>query len=54
MELVDRAVLARQRGDAEAVNALSRAAFTKEQAAADLVANQFDLNPLALSYTAVP
>ncbi|MCU0565377.1 MAG: hypothetical protein MUF49_02125 [Oculatellaceae cyanobacterium Prado106] len=45
MELVDQAVMARQRGDAEAFTALSRAAFTKERAAADLVANQFDLEP---------
>ena len=45
MELVDQAVLARQRGDAEAVIALSKAAFTKERVAADLVANQFDLEP---------
>lgn len=45
MELVDQAVLARQRSDAEAVIALSRAAFNKERAAADLVANQFDLEP---------
>ncbi|MGA9381769.1 MAG: hypothetical protein WBV73_23655 [Phormidium sp.] len=45
MELVDQAVLARQRGDAEAVIALSRAAFTKERAAADLVADRFDLEP---------
>lgn len=45
MELVDQAVLARQRGDAEAVIALSRAAFNKERAAADLIANQFDLEP---------
>ncbi|PSR19437.1 hypothetical protein C8255_02180 [filamentous cyanobacterium CCP3] len=45
MELVDKAVLARQQGDAEAVLALSKAAFTKERAAADLVASQFDLEP---------
>ncbi len=45
MELVDQAVLARQRGDAEAAIALSKAAFNKERAAADLVANQFDLEP---------
>jgi hypothetical protein len=45
MELVDQAVLARHRGDAEAAIALSKAAFTKERAAADLVANQFDLEP---------
>uniref|UniRef100_A0ACD5GNL6 Uncharacterized protein n=1 Tax=Desertifilum tharense IPPAS B-1220 TaxID=1781255 RepID=A0ACD5GNL6_9CYAN len=45
MELVDQAILARQQGDAEAVIALSRAAFSKERAAADLVVNQFDLEP---------
>ena len=45
MELVDRAVLARQRGDAEAVIKLSRVAFAKERTAADLVANKFDLEP---------
>ncbi len=45
MELVDQAILARQRSDAEAVIALSRAALTKERAAADLVNNQFDLEP---------
>lgn len=45
MELVDQAVLARQRSDAETVIALSKAAFTKERAAADLVANHFDLEP---------
>jgi hypothetical protein len=45
MELVDQAVLARQQGDAEAVLTLSRAAFAKERAAADLVADQFDLEP---------
>ena len=45
MELVDQAVLARQRGDAAAVLELSRAAFLKEQAAADLTANHLDLEP---------
>lgn len=45
MELVDQAVLARQREDSETVLSLSRAAFTKERAAADLVANHFDLEP---------
>jgi hypothetical protein len=45
MELVDRAVLARQRGETETVMALSRSAFAKERAAADLVADQFDLEP---------
>jgi hypothetical protein len=45
MELVDQAVLALQQGDVEAVIAFSRSAFTKERAAADLVANQLDLEP---------
>ncbi len=45
MELVDQVVLARQRDDAADVTALSKAAFVKEQAAADLVANQLDLEP---------
>lgn len=45
MELVDQAVLARQQGDTEAVIALSKAAFIKERAAADRVADQFDMEP---------
>jgi hypothetical protein len=45
MELVDQAILARQQGDTEAVMALSKSAFTKERAAADLTANQLDLEP---------
>lgn len=45
MELVDQAVLARQRGDATQVAELSRAAFQKESAAANLVANQLELEP---------
>jgi hypothetical protein len=45
MTLVDLVILANQRGDAAGVAKLSMAAFTKEQAAADLVANQFDLEP---------
>jgi hypothetical protein len=45
MELVDQAVLARQRNDAQAILAFFRAAFSKECAAADLVANQLDLEP---------
>jgi hypothetical protein len=45
MELVDQAILARQQGDAEAVMVLSKSAFTKERAAADLAANQLDLEP---------
>jgi hypothetical protein len=45
MELVDQVVLARQRGDDQAVQNLSRSAFAKERAAADLVANQLDFEP---------
>jgi hypothetical protein len=45
MELVDQAVLARQRGDAKAVMQYSREAFSKERAAADSVADQVDLEP---------
>jgi hypothetical protein len=45
MELVDQAVLARQRGDIQSVQTLSRAAFGKERAAADLVADRLDLEP---------
>jgi hypothetical protein len=45
MELVDQAVLARQRGDIQAIQTFSRAAFGKERAAADLVANRLDLEP---------
>jgi hypothetical protein len=45
MELLDQAVLARQQGDTETVMALSKSAFTKERAAADLTANQLDLEP---------
>jgi hypothetical protein len=42
MELVDRAILARQRGDLDQVTALTRVAFAKERASADLVANEGD------------
>jgi hypothetical protein len=45
MELVDQAVLARQRNDDQAILAFFKAAFSKERAAADLVANQLDLEP---------
>ncbi|NJK70285.1 MAG: hypothetical protein HC786_26130 [Richelia sp. CSU_2_1] len=45
MELVDRAVLARQCGDLDRVTALTKAAFVKERAAADLVANEWDFEP---------
>lgn len=45
MILVDQAVIARQRGDVAQVGELSRAAFEKERAAANLVANQLDLEP---------
>lgn len=45
MELVDQAVLARQRGDADNMLELARSAFDKEKAAADLSAEHFDLEP---------
>lgn len=45
MELVDQAVLARRRGNLEAVQEFTKAAFLKEQAAADLTAPQLDLEP---------
>ncbi|GAA6620758.1 hypothetical protein [Scytonema sp. NUACC26] len=45
MELVDQAFLARQRGDAIVALELTKAAFFQERAAADLVANLFDLEP---------
>jgi hypothetical protein len=45
MEPADQMVLAGQRGNHQAVEDLSRAAFAKERAAADLVANQLDLEP---------
>ncbi|PZD73109.1 hypothetical protein C1752_02747 [Acaryochloris thomasi RCC1774] len=45
MELVDLAVLARRQGEKNRVVELARAAFEKERAAADLVADQFDLEP---------
>jgi len=45
MELVDQAILARQQGNSELVTRLSRSAFAKERAAADLIANQFDMEP---------
>jgi len=45
MELVDQAVLARQRGDTIAKTTFTKAAFAQERAAADLVANLFDLEP---------
>lgn len=45
MELVDRAIIARQRGDTDQMRTLTQAAFTKERAAADLVANQLDFEP---------
>ena len=54
MELVDRAILARQRGDIDQVTALTRAAFAKERAAADLVANEWDLSRLVLYYIGAP
>lgn len=45
MELVDRALLARQCGDIDRVIAFTKAAFAKERAAADLVANEWDFEP---------
>jgi hypothetical protein len=45
MELVDQAFLARQRGDNIVALELTKAAFSQERAAADLVANLFDLEP---------
>lgn len=45
LELVDRAVLARQCGDFDRMTALTKAAFAKERAAADLVANEWDFEP---------
>lgn len=45
MELVDQAVVARQRGETSASSELARLAFAKERAAADLVASQLDLEP---------
>jgi hypothetical protein len=45
MELVDQAVLARQHQATEQAMQLTKAAFLKEQAAANLVANQFELEP---------
>ena len=52
MELVDRAILARQCGDIDRVTALTRAAFAKERAAADLVDREFvSLNSTTISYS---
>jgi len=45
MEFVDQAVLARQEGDVARVAELAQAAFGKERAAADLVADRLDLEP---------
>jgi hypothetical protein len=45
MELVDRAVLEKQQGDAAAGLVLLRSAFEQERSAADLVADQFDFEP---------
>ena len=45
MELVDRAVLARQRKQPEQVAEFAKAAFEKEKAAADLVAGRLELEP---------
>jgi hypothetical protein len=45
MELVDQAMLARQRGEAEAAVKFTQAAFAKEQSAADMIAPRLDLEP---------
>lgn len=45
MELVDQAVLARQKGELDRVLEIATEAFEKERAAADLVANQIELEP---------
>jgi hypothetical protein len=45
MELVDQALLARQRGELESAAQLTQAALAKEQAAADLIAPCLDLEP---------
>ncbi|MEL6555001.1 MAG: hypothetical protein AAFQ63_16275 [Cyanobacteria bacterium J06621_11] len=45
MELVDQTVLARHRGDPTNALELLQSAFDKERAAADLVADQFELEP---------
>ena len=45
MELVDQAFLARQRGDTTVALELTKAAFSVERAAADLVADLFGLEP---------
>lgn len=45
MELVDQAVLARQDNDMARVAELALAAFDKERAAADLVADKLELEP---------
>jgi hypothetical protein len=45
MELVDQAFLARQRGDTIVAKELTKAAFSQERAAADLVADLFDFEP---------
>ena len=45
MALVDQAVLARQSGDSARVLEIAREAFKKERAAADLVADQLELEP---------
>lgn len=45
MELVDRAVLARQQGDQAAGLEFLKSAFEQERSAANLVADQFDFEP---------
>ncbi|NJR67847.1 MAG: hypothetical protein HC771_03645 [Synechococcales cyanobacterium CRU_2_2] len=45
MELVEQAALARRQGNLAAAQAFTKAAFKKEQAAADLIAPNLDLEP---------
>lgn len=45
MDLVDQATLARQQGETETALSFAKEAFAKERAAADLVAEQWDLEP---------
>ncbi|NJM63154.1 MAG: hypothetical protein HC849_28035 [Oscillatoriales cyanobacterium RU_3_3] len=45
MESIDRAILARKCNDFDRAIALTKAAFDKERAAADLAANEWDFEP---------
>ena len=45
MELIDRAVLAKQNGDLQSMLQFAKAALIKERSAADLVAEQFEMEP---------